>query len=93
MNEIIDRLWERVYSATQSHSAAKTFGSFLSLPPRFDQDLLNDIARLRVVPTEDQAALIEKIRGCFCVARTTGLIGESDILELYQMLDTIEKGE
>lgn len=87
----IEQIWQRVYSMTQSHSAAKTLGSFLSLPPHFDQDLLNDIAQLKTVSIEGQASLIEKIRGQLQIAGVTGLVGNNDLEELHKLLDSIEK--
>lgn len=91
-SETIKQLWQRVYSITQAQTKAQTYGGHLSLPPKFDQELLNDIAGLQEGVSKEKVA---DIRGKISIAGTTGLIGQADVEELEHLLDQLaeDKGE
>ncbi len=93
MSDLVDKLWQRVYSMTQSQSKAQTYGGHISLQPKFDQDLLNLIAQLSNSDKSEIKSTIDKIRGQILVSETTGLVGEKDAEELLALLDEIEKEE
>lgn len=90
-SELINTLWQRVYSMVQGHAAAKTLGSYMSLPPRFEHDLLNNLSKLKVINSEDALTLVDEIRGQLGIAEATGFIGKKDVDELYVLLDNLKR--
>lgn len=88
-NQPIEKLWQRAYSITQSQSRPQTIGSHLALPPKFDQELLNDISHLKGAAPDKKLSLIENIRGKFLVAEAMSLVGANDMKEINNILDEI----
>lgn len=93
MSTAIDRLWTRIYSMVQSQSGPKTWGSFQALPPKFDQELLNNVSKLKSVTDTEKTELIDAVRGQILVAGSVDLVGHADLEELQQLLEQIETGE
>jgi hypothetical protein len=90
-NGDIDMLWQKVYSMTQSQSGPQTWGSFLMLMPRFDQDLLNDISKLKTLYNAELTNALEEVRSKFAICQASGLIGDKDMELVNTMIDKIAK--
>lgn len=88
--QLVDDLWHRTYTLLQRRLGAHTIGPALGISQSFDQELLNDIASLKI--TQDVPAAIEKVQGKLAVCQTTGFIGTKDADELYDMLAEMQKG-
>jgi hypothetical protein len=62
----------------------------MTLPERYDQDLLNAIARLRTVPPKERVGVLADVRGKIHVAATVNLISLSDEEIIQKLLDELE---
>lgn len=87
-------IWHTVYDLLHGPGSAKTYSSSLSLEPRFEEDLLGDIAALKEDATpEDRREGVEAIRAKVSVAHATGLFGDTDLERINTELDKLIEGE
>lgn len=89
--QLVDALWHRTYQLLQNRLGAHTIGPALGISQRFDQEVLNDIAQLKIA--EDMSKAIENVQGKLAICQSTGFIGSADADELYDMLAEIQKGD
>jgi hypothetical protein len=66
---------------------AQAHGSYLTLPPRFEEDLLNDITSLHTAKNRKQK--IEDIRAKLNICQASDLLGQGDITKLRAELDKL----
>ncbi len=91
LNKAINDLREKVYYYISSQSSNRGFVNFQYLEPKFDQELLNDIAKLKSINSTDVfASQVADIRGKLMICRTAELIGHKDEEDLQKMFDEIE---
>ncbi|HTE57521.1 MAG TPA: hypothetical protein VK694_02165 [Verrucomicrobiae bacterium] len=92
-NSQVQLVWHIVYDLLRGPGSAKTYSSYLSLEPRFEEDLLGDIAALQEVTPEDRAQTVEAVRAKVFVAHATGLFGDTDLERINTELDKLIEGE
>ena len=93
-SELINQIREKVYFYLDGHAGPKkAYGSYNALPPRFDQDLMNDIAALKSSSSDTIVDDIANIRGKIEICVTTGFLGEKDAEEIHQLLDKLTDKE
>ncbi len=78
-----------VYDLLRGPGRARSHSSYLSLTPRFEDNLLNEIAALQGVTREERAAKLQDIRSRLAICRSTGWLGEADLEKLNQELDKL----
>jgi len=87
--EQLKLVWHLVYDLINGPGQAKTYNAFVSLPPRFNQDLLNSIAALGNISGSELAQKGEEVRAQISVAQSMGLFGEKDLARINIELDKL----
>jgi hypothetical protein len=90
--EQIKHVWHLVYDLLNGPGRAQTYNAFVSLPPRFDQDLLNSVSGLRASDSE-LTKKVEEVRAHISIAQSMGLFGEKDLESINIELDKLIQGE
>ncbi len=91
--EQLKHVWHLVYDLLNGPGQAKTYNAFVSLPPRFAPDLLNEISALKTAPDNELAQRVEEVKARSGVAQSMGLFGEKDLERINRELDKLIQGE